>query len=80
MAYNGPVPVLNWTIPDVRAWLTELGMARYAKIFCDQHKIDGPALLMLQVVKINATYPTFQFTVGTRPETATLTTGSVGRC
>jgi len=48
MAYNGPVPVLNWTIADVRAWLTELGMARYAKIFCDQHKIDGPALLMLQ--------------------------------
>ena len=41
--------VLSWTISDVRAWLTELGMARYAKVFCDQHRVDGPALLMIQV-------------------------------
>ena len=40
--------VLAWTIGDVRNWLTELGMARYSKVFCDQHKIDGPALLMIQ--------------------------------
>jgi len=40
--------VLTWTISDVRAWLTDIGMARYAKIFCDQHRIDGPALLMIQ--------------------------------
>ena len=53
MANNAPGPVLNWTISDVRAWLTELGMARYAKVFCDQHKIDGPALLMLQVIRRN---------------------------
>ena len=41
--------VLSWTISDVRAWLTELGMARYAKVFCDQHRVDGPTLLMIQV-------------------------------
>ena len=40
--------VLSWTIGDVRSWLTELGLARYGKVFCDQHKIDGPALLMIQ--------------------------------
>ena len=45
-------PVLKWTTSDVRSWLTELGMARYAKLLCDQHKIDGPALLMLQVIRI----------------------------
>lgn len=39
---------LTWTIGDVRIWLTELGLARYTKVFCDQHKIDGPALLMIQ--------------------------------
>jgi len=40
--------VLTWTISDVRAWLTDIGMARYAKTFCDQHRLDGPALLMIQ--------------------------------
>ena len=43
--------VLSWTISDVRAWLTELGMARYAKVICDQHRVDGPALLMIQVTQ-----------------------------
>ena len=46
--------VLSWTISDVRAWLTELGMARYAKVFCDQHRVDGPALLMIQVKRETA--------------------------
>ena len=35
--------VLSWTISDVWAWLTELGMARYAKVICDQHRVDGPS-------------------------------------
>jgi len=48
MPLAGSVPVLDWTIADVRSWLTELGMARYTKIICDHHKIDGPALLMIQ--------------------------------
>ena len=52
MPLAGPVPVLDWTIADVRSWLTELGMARYTKIICDQHKIDGPALLMIQVLSV----------------------------
>jgi len=43
-----PDSVLSWSISDVRSWLTDLGMARYTKIICDQHKIDGHALLMLQ--------------------------------
>lgn len=45
---TGAGSVLHWTIGDVRNWLTELGMARYVKVFCEQHKIDGPALLMIQ--------------------------------
>jgi len=40
--------VLKWTPSDVRNWLVQLGMDRYAKLFCDQHKVDGLALLMLQ--------------------------------
>ena len=45
---NGTGSVLAWTTEDVRTWLTELGMARYIKLLCDQHKIDGPALVMIQ--------------------------------
>jgi len=41
-------PVLSWSINDVKRWLTELGLAKYAKQLCDQHRIDGAALLMLQ--------------------------------
>jgi len=48
MPYQDSSPVLSWTIADVRSWLTELGMARYTKIFCDLHKIDGHALLMIE--------------------------------
>ena len=49
MSGSGDRSVLTWTISDVRSWLTDQGMARYAKVFCDQHRIDGPALLMIQV-------------------------------
>jgi len=48
MSGSGDRSVLTWTISDVRSWLTDQGMARYAKVFCDQHRIDGPALLMIQ--------------------------------
>ena len=44
----GPSPVLQWTPSHVRSWLTGLGLAKYSKQLCDQHRIDGPALLMLQ--------------------------------
>ena len=45
--------VLSWTISDVRSWLTEVGMARYTKLFCDHHRIDGAALLMIQVSQLH---------------------------
>ena len=45
---EGSSSVLTWTTGDVRTWLAELGLARYSKLFCDHHKIDGPALLMIQ--------------------------------
>eukprot|EP00092_Neocalanus_flemingeri_P100210 GFUD01127975.1.p1 GENE.GFUD01127975.1~~GFUD01127975.1.p1 ORF type:complete len:471 (-),score=133.53 GFUD01127975.1:170-1582(-) len=47
-AHLPPSPVLTWTTSEVRSWLTQLGMARYARLLCDQHRVDGPALLMLQ--------------------------------
>ena len=43
-----PSPVLQWSSGDVKGWLTGLGLGRYAKQLCDQHRVDGPALLMLQ--------------------------------
>jgi len=50
MAMGSPPhsPALSWSTSDVRRWLTEVGLAKYAKQLCDHHKIDGPALLMLQ--------------------------------
>ena len=44
---SGEKSVLDWSISDVRVWLTELGMVRYTKLFCDQHRIDGPGRLLI---------------------------------
>ena len=44
---RGERSVLDWSISDVRSWLTELGMARYCSLFCDQHSITGQALVMM---------------------------------
>jgi len=43
-----PRPVAEWSTSDVRRWLAGLGLGRYSKQLGDQHRIDGPALLMLQ--------------------------------
>lgn len=37
----------QWTTEDVRRWLDDKKLGRYAPLFCDEHKIDGRALLML---------------------------------
>ena len=79
MPSNVPGPVLNWTISDVRAWLTELGMARYTKIICDQHKIDGPALLMIQVIKNTQDMAQYLWHSGERLTAASFTIRRVGR-
>ena len=79
MPPNVPGPVLTWSIADVRAWLTELGMARYTKIICDQHKIDGPALLMIQVSKNIQDMSPYLLHSGARLTAASSTTGSVRR-
>ena len=63
---------IKWTPSDVKNWLTQLGMARYAKLLCDQHKVDGLALLMLQVIitgKSKSVYS--KILIGRRLETAT---------
>lgn len=45
---SGDNIVLRWTTGEVKMWLTQKGLGRYAKTFCDLHNIDGAALLMLQ--------------------------------
>jgi len=45
---SGDTNVFGWSTEEVRVWLTEVGLERYAKTLCDQHNIDGAALLMLQ--------------------------------
>ncbi|CAI4233130.1 unnamed protein product [Auanema sp. JU1783] len=45
---SGMSEVLDWTCTDVRRWLVANGFSQYAGIMADQHKIDGPALLLLK--------------------------------
>lgn len=40
-----PVSVENWTCDDVSEWLKESGFEHYCTLFCNEHKIDGRALL-----------------------------------
>jgi hypothetical protein len=39
---------MAWGREEVRQWLGKVGLARYAASLCDTHRMDGPALLMLQ--------------------------------
>ena len=74
-----PASVLHWSTSDVRVWLGELGMQRYSKILCDTHKIDGPALIMLQVPaagQLGCVAPL----AGARPAAAPAPAGGAGRC
>ena len=41
------VAAKHWSCETVREWLGENGFSNYAVEFCDQHKIDGLALLAL---------------------------------
>jgi len=43
-----PKAVLKWGTKDVRNWLSRVGLSKYARQLCEQHQIDGPALLMLK--------------------------------
>ena len=79
MPLNGPGPVLDWTIADVRSWLTELGMARYTKIICDQHKIDGPAQLMIQALLPNLLLASQLILSGARLAATSSAAGGAGR-
>jgi len=42
-----PQSALHWSSNHVKEWLTQNGFGHYAHLFCDIHKINGPALLML---------------------------------
>jgi len=39
---------LHWTTAEVKAWLKSKGLGKYGDLLCDQHNIDGTALLMIQ--------------------------------
>ena len=39
--------VEDWSTRDVSKWLQRQGYKKYAKILCEDHKIDGKALLLL---------------------------------
>ncbi|KAK7868363.1 hypothetical protein R5R35_013653 [Gryllus longicercus] len=39
--------VLDWTVREVAEWLLKNGHGKYVKLFCDDHCIDGKALILL---------------------------------
>jgi len=39
--------VLEWTCDDVSVWMCENGFTKYSDYFCEEHHIDGAALLTL---------------------------------
>lgn len=39
--------VLDWTVDDVAIWLRGNGHERYIYLLCENHRIDGKALLLL---------------------------------
>ena len=41
--------VLEWRVERVREWLEETGIGHLKYVVCDMNRIDGRALLMLQV-------------------------------
>ena len=41
--------VQEWSVDEVRCWLEGNGFEAYTELLCDQHHVDGNALLMLQV-------------------------------
>lgn len=41
------VSPLQWTGEHVKDWLTANNHSKFAYLFCDQHAIDGKALLLL---------------------------------
>ncbi|KAK2173725.1 hypothetical protein NP493_851g00026 [Ridgeia piscesae] len=44
---NTTLSVNDWTSSDVAVWLNKIGFQVYVDLFCDQHRIDGKALLTL---------------------------------
>ena len=47
MAEGTNLPLSKWTCENVANWLTEQGFGDYSDMLCQQHRIDGPALLTL---------------------------------
>jgi hypothetical protein len=39
--------VLDWTVDDVAIWLRENGHEQYISLLCENHHIDGKALLLM---------------------------------
>jgi hypothetical protein len=39
--------VLDWTVDDVAIWLRGNGHEQYINLLCEDHLIDGKALLLL---------------------------------
>jgi hypothetical protein len=39
--------VLDWTVDDVAIWLRGNGHEQYINLLCENHRIDGKALLLL---------------------------------
>ena len=37
----------EWTVSDVAKWLDENGLSKHKALLCDEHQIDGSALISL---------------------------------
>jgi len=44
---NSRSSAYDWSIGDVASWLEENGLSKYKLLLCDEHQIDGRALLAL---------------------------------
>ncbi|XP_076451742.1 sphingomyelin synthase-related protein 1-like isoform X2 [Babylonia areolata] len=47
MAEMNAAALSMWTCDNVAEWLNQQGFGQYADLLCSEHRIDGPALLML---------------------------------
>nr|CAD7392824.1 unnamed protein product [Timema cristinae] len=44
---SSSISVLNWSVDDVECWLKNNDFQNYVFLFCNKHRIDGKALLLL---------------------------------
>lgn len=47
-SFEGTPSLLDWSTEQVAGWLTDKGYGQYVPLLCDQHKLDGVGLLLLQ--------------------------------